>query len=38
MDTFQFEGIPSYVIFDKKGEVRHKFTAYPGNEKMQASI
>ena len=38
MDTFQFEGIPSYVIFDKKGEVRHKFTAYQGNEKMQAMI
>jgi len=38
MESFRFEGIPSYVIFDKKGEARHKFTAYPGNEKMQAMI
>ena len=38
METFDFELIPSYVIFDAKGEVRHKFTTYPGNEKMQAMI
>jgi len=38
MNTFQFNAIPSYVIFDKKGEARDKFTAYPGNEKMQAMI
>jgi thiol-disulfide isomerase/thioredoxin len=38
MDTFGFKAIPSYVIFDTKGEVCHKFTAYPGNEKMQAMI
>jgi len=38
MKNFEFSGIPSYVIFDKKGEARDKFTAYPGNEKMQAMI
>ena len=38
MDTFQFDSIPSYVIFDKKGEMRHKFTAYPGNAEMRAMI
>jgi thiol-disulfide isomerase/thioredoxin len=38
MNTFGFQGIPSYVIFDARGEVRHKFTTYPGNEKMQAMI
>ena len=38
MDTFQFEAIPSYVIFDTKGQVSQKFTSYPGNEKMQAMI
>ena len=38
MDKFQFNGIPSYVIFDAKGAVRHQFTGYPGTEKMQAMI
>jgi len=38
MDTFGFNSIPSYVIFDTKGEVRHKFTGYPGNERMLAMI
>ena len=38
MDAFKFEGIPSYVIFDTQGEVRYKFTAYPGNEEMRAMI
>ena len=38
METFQFRGIPSYVIFDTEGKVRQKFTSYPGNAKMQAMI
>ena len=38
MDSFGFEGIPSYIIFDKKGKLCHKFTGYPGNEKMQKMI
>jgi thiol-disulfide isomerase/thioredoxin len=37
-DKYGFKGIPSYIIFDTKGEVRHKFTGYPGNEKMRAMI
>ncbi len=38
MGSFDFEGIPSYVIFDVKGKLHHKFTSYPGNEEMQKMI
>jgi len=38
MDKFDFSKIPSYLIFDTNGKLRHKFTGYPGNEKMQAMI
>ena len=38
MEKFDFEGIPSYVIFDAKGKLCHKFTGYPGNEAMQKMI
>jgi len=38
MDVFNFQSIPSYVIFDAQGEMRHKFTSYPGNDKMQELI
>jgi thiol-disulfide isomerase/thioredoxin len=34
----EFEGIPSYLIFDKKGIQRHQFSGYPGNEKMREKI
>ena len=38
MDNFGFEGIPSYVIFDTKGKIHNKFTAYPGNAELLAMI
>lgn len=38
MDSFDFSGIPSYLIFDKKGELKQQFTGYPGNEIMQKRI
>ena len=38
MKSFGFEGIPSYVIFDIKGELRHKTTGYPGNLQLQSMI
>jgi len=38
MNVFHFEAIPSYVIFDTKGQVNRKFTSYPGNEEMRAMI
>jgi len=35
---YGFNGVPYYLIFDKKGMLIHKFTSYPGNEKMQKMI
>lgn len=34
LDAFGFEGIPSYLIIDKEGIVKQKFTGFPGVEKM----
>jgi thiol-disulfide isomerase/thioredoxin len=38
MDTFDFEVIPTYLIFDAKGKLAQKFISYPGNDRMQAAI
>jgi thiol-disulfide isomerase/thioredoxin len=38
MKRFQFEGIPSYLLFNKKGELVNKFTAFPENEKVKMMI
>ncbi len=38
MENFGFKGIPSYLIYDKKGILKHKFTGYPGTEKMKKMI
>ena len=37
-DKYGFKGIPTYLIFDKNGILKHKFTSHPGNAKMQAMI
>ena len=37
-DKYGFKGIPTYLIFDNNGILKHKFTSYPGNTKMQAMI
>ncbi len=38
MDSFGFEGIPSYLFYNTKGELKNKVTAYPGSEKMLKMI
>lgn len=38
MENFGFKGIPSYLIYDKKGLLKHQFTSYPGNDKMREMI
>ena len=38
MESFGFNGIPSYVIFDTKGVKRDVLTGFPGKEEMQAMI
>ena len=38
MKQFEFEGIPSYLLFNKKGELVNKFTAFPSNEAVKEMI
>ena len=35
LESFGFEGIPSYLIYDTKGQLIHKFTGFPGIDKMR---
>jgi len=37
-DRYGFEGIPTYMIFDKNGTLKHKITGYPGNAAMEEMI
>lgn len=37
-DTFKIEGVPTYLIVDKEGNVSFKTTGYPGVEKMKAEL
>ena len=37
-EKYEFDYIPTYLIFDKKGELKHKITNYPGNEEIQRMI
>lgn len=38
LDRFNFGAIPSYLIFDKQGELKQQFLEYPGNEVMKKRI
>ncbi|WEK20226.1 MAG: TlpA disulfide reductase family protein [Candidatus Pedobacter colombiensis] len=38
MNHFKFEGIPSYLLYNKKGALINKFTAFPGNDKVKGMI
>jgi hypothetical protein len=38
MTQFGFEAIPSYLLYDKKGKLINKFTAFPENEDVKAMI
>lgn len=38
MNHFVFEGIPSYLLYNKEGVLINKFTAFPGNDKVKAMI
>jgi hypothetical protein len=37
-NKYGFDGIPTYLIFDKNGELKRKITAYPGTEEMREMI
>ena len=34
-NTFGIQGVPTYFLIDRKGNIREKFTGYPGNPKMK---
>ncbi len=38
MSHFGFDGIPSYLLYNKDGVLINKFTSFPGNEKVKDLI
>ncbi len=38
MEQFQFDAIPSYLLYNKKGELVNKFTAFPENKEVTDMI
>ena len=38
MNQLNLNGIPSYLIYDADGQLKNKFTGFPGNENMQKMI
>lgn len=37
-DSLNLTGVPSYLIFDKQGILKHKFTGFPGVDEMKKMI
>jgi thiol-disulfide isomerase/thioredoxin len=37
-EKYGFKGIPTYLIFDAEGNLKHKMTAYPGNDGFRELI
>lgn len=38
MESFGFSGIPTYLLYNSKGELKNQVTGYPGTDKMQEMI
>lgn len=38
LNSFSFNSIPSYLIYDKTGQLKHMFTGFPGTDKMKEMI
>lgn len=38
MDHFEFEGIPSYLLYNREGRLINKFTSFPGNDAVKKMI
>lgn len=38
MNHFEFEGIPSYLLYNKEGALINKFTGFPGNNEVKEMI
>jgi thiol-disulfide isomerase/thioredoxin len=37
-DKYGFNGIPTYLIFDTTGELKHRRIAYPGNDEIREMV
>ena len=38
LKQFESNGIPTYVIVDREGNVKNKYIGYPGNEVMEEQL
>jgi thiol-disulfide isomerase/thioredoxin len=38
MNSLSFDRIPTYLIYDKAGQLKHKLTGFPGTDKMREMI
>ena len=38
LEQFESNGIPTYVVVDKEGNVKNKYIGYPGNEVMEEQL
>ena len=38
LKQFESNGIPTYVVVDKEGNVKNKYIGYPGNEVMEEQL
>ncbi|OPZ96629.1 MAG: thiol-disulfide oxidoreductase [Bacteroidetes bacterium ADurb.Bin416] len=38
LENLGFDAVPTYLIYDRNGVLKHQATGYPGNEKMQAML
>ena len=38
MDQFEFEAVPSYLLYNKEGVLMNKFTAFPGKDEVKGMI
>jgi len=38
LENLGFDAVPTYLIYDRNGVLKHQVTGYPGNEKMQAML
>jgi thiol:disulfide interchange protein len=38
LDQFESNGIPTYVVVDKKGKVVNKYVGFPGVEVMKEAL
>ena len=37
-NAYEIQGIPTYMVFDRKGKILDKYTGFPGTDKLKVSI